>query len=143
MDDSSSDSWTLTDQIASLAPVLQPVTFVFCSILNNETAKDAIAVAIGSFVEDEGLSLILPRTEAVRLGLIFDMTMRQITLMVYSNLDGVGLSATVAGALAEKGIPANIVAAAQHDHIFVPSRQADDAMKVLRDLQQYAQDQLA
>jgi len=133
---------SLTEQIASLAPLLQSGTFVFCSVLNNAIAREAMSVAVASFVEDEGLSLILPRTEAVRLGLIFDMTMRQITLMVYSDLDGVGLSATVAGALAEKGIPANIVAAAQHDHLFVPSRQADDAMAALRDLQKYAQDEL-
>jgi len=142
MSEASSGHLTLTDQIASLAPVLQPVTFVFCSVLHNAISRDAMAVAVGSFVEDEGLSLILPRTEAVRLGLIFDMTMRQITLMVYSDLDGIGLSATVAGELAEKGIPANIVAAAQHDHIFVPSRQADEALKVLQELQKWAQDQL-
>ncbi len=141
MNDASSGYFSLTDQIASLAPVLQPGTFVFCSVLHNADSHAAMAVAVGSFVEDEGLSLILPRTEAVQLGLIFDMTMRQITLMAYSAHDGVGLPATVAGALAEKGIPANIVAAAQHDHIFVPSRQADDAMEALRDLQQYARDQ--
>ena len=91
MDDASSGHMSLTDQIASLAPLLQPGTFVFCSVLHNATAREAMAVAVSSFVEDEGLSLILPRTEAVRLGLIFDMTMRQITLMVYSDLDGIGL----------------------------------------------------
>lgn len=142
MNEASSGHISLTEMIAELAPVLQPGTFVFCSVLHNADSRDAQSVAVGSFVEDEGLSLILPRTEAVRLGLIFDMTMRQITLMAYSELDGVGLSATVAGALAEKGIPANIVAAAQHDHIFVPSRQADEAMEELRELQQYAQDQI-
>ena len=133
---------SLTKTIASLSPVLQPGTFVFCSVLHNAVSRDAMSVAVGSFVEDEGLSLILPRTEAVSLGLIFDMTMRQITLMVYSELDGIGLSATVAGALTEKGIPANIVAATQHDHIFVPSRKADAAMEALRDLQQQAQNEL-
>ena len=142
MNEHSSGHISLTDQIASLAPVLQPGTFVFCSVLHNAVSREAMNVAVGSFVEDEGLSLILPRTEAVQLGLIFDMTMRQITLMVYSPLDGIGLSAAVAGALAEKGIPANIVAAAQHDHIFVPSRQADQAMAALRDLQLWAQSQL-
>lgn len=132
----------LNDTLASLAPILQPGTFVFCSVLHKADAREAMSVARASFAEDEGLSLILPRTEAVRLGLIFDMTMRQITLMVYSALDGVGLSAAVASALAERGIPANIVAAAQHDHIFVPTRQADDAMEVLRELQRKAQERL-
>ncbi len=131
----------LLTTLVSLSPVLQPGTFVFCSVLHNATAREAMSVAVASFVEDEGLSLILPRTEAVRLGLIFDMTMRQITLMVYSDLDGVGLSAAVSGELADHSIPANIVAATQHDHIFVPSRQADKAMEILRDLQKFAQDQ--
>ena len=142
MNEVSTGHLRLTEQIASLAPLLQPGTFVFCSVLHNAVSGEAMSVAVSSFVEDEGLSLILPRTEAVRLGMIFDMTMRQITLMVYSDLDGVGLSAAVAGALAEKGIPANIVAATQHDHIFVPSRKADVAMEALRDLQQRAQNQL-
>ncbi|MGI9394784.1 MAG: ACT domain-containing protein [Boseongicola sp.] len=143
MSEDSSDHSNLVKTTASLAPVLQPGTFVFCSVFHNADAGEAMSVAVGSFVEDEGLSLIMPRTEAVRLGLIFDLTMRQITLMVYSQLDGIGLSATVAGALAEKGIPANIVAATQHDHIFVPSRQADAAMEVLKGLQQAAQDQIS
>jgi len=143
MTETTSGKSDLMATIASLSPVLQPGTFVFCSVLHNADAGDAMSVAVGSFIEDEGLSLILPRTEAVRLGLIFDMTVRQITLMVYSQLDGVGLSATVSSALAEKGIPANIVAATQHDHIFVPSRKADKAMEVLRELQKSAQDQFA
>ena len=138
MNDTSS-GMSLTETLASLSPVLQSGTFVFCSVLHNADAREAMSVSLATFAEDEGLSLILPRTEAVRLGLIFDATMRQITLMVYSDLDGVGLTACVAGALADHGIPANVVAATMHDHVLVPSRQADAAMEVLRDLQKEAQ----
>ena len=129
----------LDEMLTSLAPVLQPGTFVFCSTFLNNDAKEAMAVAKAVFVEDEGLSIILPRTEAVRLGMIFDTTWRQITLMVYSSLEGVGLTAAVATKLADHGIPANIVAATHHDHVFVPARQADEAVEALRTLQREAQ----
>jgi hypothetical protein len=43
-----------------------------------------------------------------------------LTLRVHSALDGVGLTAAVASALAEIGIPCNMVAAFHHDHAFVP-----------------------
>ena len=89
--------------------------------------------------EDEGFSLILPRSEADRLGLSYDMRMRQITLMVFSALEGVGLTAAVAETLEKEGIPTNIVAATLHDHVFVPSNRSDEAMKALRALQMKAQ----
>ena len=50
-------------------------------------------------------------------------------------LTGVGLTAAVSTELAREKIPANIVAATQHDHVFVPSKQAERAMALLRGLQ--------
>ncbi len=129
--------------IAGMAPVLQPGLFVFCTMLHNSISREALAQAHGMFVEDEGLSLILPRTEALRLGFKAEAIMRQITLMVYSALEGVGLTAAVSAALAEKGIPANMVAATMHDHIFVPARFADQAFDTLRALQKEARERLA
>ncbi|MXQ06937.1 ACT domain-containing protein [Alphaproteobacteria bacterium GH1-50] len=125
--------------IANMAPVLQSGIFVFCSVINRDVAFEALSEARAMFVEDEGFSLILPRAEADRLGLSYDMRLRQITLMVFSALEGVGLTAAVAEALEKKGIPANIVAATLHDHVFVPSNRADEALQVLRDLQKAAQ----
>ena len=65
--------------------------------------------------------------------------MKQITLMVFSSLEGVGLTAAVAKALAKEEIPANVVAATQHDHVFVPAKMAEDAIDALRRLQAKAQ----
>ena len=127
------------EMTANMAPVLQSGSYVFCSVLSREVAAEALAEAKALFVEDEGISLVLLRSEADRLGLSYDQKMKQITLMVFSALDGVGLTAAVSTALAEKGIPANIIAATLHDHVFVPSKQADAAMVVLRDLQAAAQ----
>ena len=60
--------------------------------------------------------------------------MRQVTLGVFSALDGVGLTAAVAGALAERGIACNVVAALRHDHAFVPEARAEEAVEALRAL---------
>jgi hypothetical protein len=61
--------------------------------------------------------------------------MRCITLNVYSALDGVGLTAAVARALADLGIACNMVAGFHHDHAFVPATRADDALQGLLALQ--------
>lgn len=126
--------------IASMTPVLQEGVFVFCSMLHNDDAKSALRLALGSFAEDEGMSLILPKAEADRLGLTYSAEMKQITLMVFSSLTGVGLTAAVATELAREKISANVVAATQHDHVFVPAKHAERAMELLRGLQARARD---
>ena len=125
--------------IANMTPVLQPGLFVFCSVLNNEDAQKAMSVARCTFAEDEGMSLILPKAEADKLGLGYDAEMKQITLMVFWSVSGVGLTAAVSTELAKNKIPANVVAATQHDHIFVPAKHGDTAMNILRHLQTRAQ----
>lgn len=124
--------------IANMTPVLQPGIYVFCAMLNNDDTTDAIRRAKCVFVEDEGLSLILPKSDADALGLSYNTSMRQITLMVFSSITGVGLTAAVSKALTKERIPANVVAAAHHDHIFVPSKHADKAIETLRALQESA-----
>lgn len=128
--------------IENMTPVLQPGIFVFCSMLNRDDTGDAIARAKCVFIEDEGLSLILTKSDADALGLSYDESMRQITLMVFSSLTGVGLTAAVAKALTKHRIPANVVAAANHDHIFVPAKLAEQAMDALRALQEKARAKL-
>ena len=97
--------------IASMTPVLQPGVFVFCSMLHTQDSNAAASLARGSFAEDEGLSLILAKDDADRLGLTYETEMKQITLMVFSSLTGVGLTGAVATELAREKIPANVVAA--------------------------------
>jgi hypothetical protein len=58
----------------------------------------------------------------------------RITLNVHSSLAAVGLTAAVSQALAGAGIPANIVAAACHDHVFVPWDRRADALAILHRL---------
>ena len=58
----------------------------------------------------------------------------RITLAVHSSLDAVGLTAAVAGVLAERGISANMVAAFHHDHLFVPWSRRAEALAALQAL---------
>ncbi|MDF7775974.1 ACT domain-containing protein [Sphingomonas sp. AOB5] len=121
--------------IAAMAPELRPGRYAFVGC--GERA-DLIAAcreaAIAMFAEDEGPSFVIPFETAVALG-IDALPMCQITLTVHSALDGVGLTAAAAGALAVHGIPCNMIAAFHHDHIFVPEARAGEAMAALLELQ--------
>jgi uncharacterized protein len=116
--------------IRGMAPVRREGAFVFA------TVPSAPKGAIATFAEDEGLSVILPVEAAREAGLDVTLPMACITLTIHSALDGVGLTAAVAGALADAGIPCNMVAAFHHDHAFVPEERAEEALPILRALAQ-------
>lgn len=121
--------------VAGMDPVLDDASYVFCTGLSDRQAAAARDTALGWFVEDEGLSLILSAERARELGCSDGQVMRRIVLTVHSALDGVGLTAAVASKLAEAGIACNMVAAYHHDHVFVPKADADRALALLRELQ--------
>ena len=118
--------------LASMSPKLDDTDWVFATVDEDE-AISLLQQSIASFREAEGLTLVLPRSASVDLESV-STPMKRITLEVHSSLEAVGLTAAVAGALAEVGISANVVAAYYHDHIFVPKVSADRALSVLRAL---------
>lgn len=122
---------SLSKMLGSLSPQLNPGEYVFCSV-----AADSVpsASAIGSFREQEGLTLILPRAEAECLDLSYDYVAAWISLTVHSSLSAVGLTAAFASALAAAGISCNVMAAYYHDHLFVAQADAARAMQVLQQL---------
>jgi len=93
---------------------------------------------LASFNETEGTTLIVDERRALAAGLTVRMRAAWLTLAVPSDLLDVGLTAAVAGALADAGIACNVVAAVHHDHLFVPVEQADAALVVLVALQRAA-----
>lgn len=121
--------------IAAMDPVLEPGAWVFAATDDADRLAEASSHALGRFREDEGVTLILPTADAGRLGLDASAPMRRITLRVNSALDGVGLTAAVATALADAAIPCNMVAAYHHDHVFVPAADAERALAILVGLQ--------
>ncbi len=124
--------------LADMTPVLKDGEFVFCATQDADVVARALPLALGSFKEEEAVTLILGRTDAAALGLKETMPMRRIVLEVFSSLEGVGLTAAVASALAAENIPCNMVAAFHHDHVFVPADMAERALAVLRDVQKRA-----
>jgi len=119
--------------LQSMEPHLHSGVFVFASV-PHDIDLGSISV-ISTFREDEGLTLITTEAEATRLNLPVFFRAAWITLQVHSDLQAVGLTAAFARALADAGISCNVVAAAYHDHIFVPFESAQAALSVLDRLQ--------
>jgi hypothetical protein len=104
----------LAAMLAGMAPMLDTRRWAFVAV-DGSAPPDAFAL----IREDEGLAAITPAE---------DGDFARITLMVYSALDGVGLTAAVATALASRGIACNVVAGLHHDHLFVPWARRDEAL---------------
>ena len=120
----------LNTLLSSMRPELKQDEYVFCTV--NQSLLNCIRFdPIATFKEKEGLTLILSKCSADSAGLEYSGTYKMITLTVHSSLEAVGLTAAIATKLASKGISANVVAAYYHDHIFVQSERADDAILAL------------
>jgi len=124
----------LQNLISQMRPMLDPEPYVFCTFAGKNLRELADYDPVGLFCETEGVTAILPLERARELGLAEAEWFRRITLTVHSSLEAVGLTAAVSAVLAENGIPANVVAAYFHDHVFVPEEKAETALAVLRTL---------
>ena len=125
----------LSGLLSVLEPELSADEMVFCTFGDFAIIERLYLQPVAMFREAEGLTLIIPKAVAEQHAIPFQVTFRAITLNVHSSLEAVGLTAAVAGRLALHGISANVVAAYYHDHIFVPTADAERAVEVLRDLQ--------
>lgn len=123
--------------LASMEPVLNPVEVAYVTFARGEDCPFALSgdAVIGTFREPEGLTVIIDHEAALEAGVPVVLRAAWITLTVHSDLEAVGLTAAFATALGDAGISCNVVAAAFHDHIFVPVDAAERAMAALRKLQ--------
>ncbi len=117
--------------IASLQPKLHDAEYVFVTRPGAKYGDGVELNPIAAVQESEGLTLVVRKETALAAGADFDGVFRMITLQVHSSLEAIGLTATVAGVLAERGISANVIAGFHHDHVFVPATMADDAIAAL------------
>jgi len=115
--------------LATLDAKREPGVFVFASVPDFATAAALPARAI--VVEREAVTVVLRREDATAHGLFFDFEAAWLTLTVHSALGLVGLTAAVAGALADAGIACNVLAGAAHDHLLVLEHQVDPALAAL------------
>ena len=123
----------LVTLLRTMTPILNPGEYVFC--LLGEHLYPAPTDVISSFQEAEGMTLIVRREAADRLGLPYSFVAAWLMLTVHSSLTAVGLTAAVAQALTNENISCNVVAAYYHDHLFVAQ---DDAGRTLAALERLA-----
>ena len=124
----------LNELLGSMSPRLNEGVYVFASV--SKETDTASLDPIATFRENEGISLVVDESHLD--GTEVDVSFRAawITLEVNSDLNAIGLTAAVASALAKSEISCNVVAGANHDHLFVPLERAQDAMDALNELQE-------
>ena len=123
--------------LATMEPELQAGEFGFATV----SPADFRSLQVepwGWFREAEGITLILEQQAASAAGLETAFSSRMITLTVHSSLEAVGFLAAITEQLAAAGISVNAISAYFHAHLFVPLDKADQAMEVLRQIQNEA-----
>lgn len=115
--------------LKSMKPQHNLGDYVFCKVESLENLN--LNEVEMFFKEKEAITLILKKETAEQLNLEYSVVMSWITLTVHSSLEAVGLTAAFSKALSENAISCNVVAAFYHDHIFVNTKDAEEAMKVL------------
>jgi hypothetical protein len=89
---------------------------------------------IGTFQEKEGLTVIAGTDYLKAKNLEYEGPFAKLSIDVHTSLNLVGLTAVLASELAKQDIPANVVAAYYHDHIFVRYDQREAAITALTKL---------
>lgn len=115
--------------LANLDAQARPGDFVMV------TFEEAPPLTVDALVQErEGVTVVVKREIADSQSWDYDVVLSWITLQVHSSLEAVGLTREVSRALAEEGIPANMLAGYFHDHVLVPSDRRADALSALGSL---------
>jgi len=121
--------------LKEMQPVLDHTEYVFVTKLCFTLTDEILNLQpIATFLESEGVTLVITREVAENHRLSFDAIYKKITLEVHSSLEAVGLTAAISTALASCAIPANIISGYYHDHVFVPEDKAELALATLEEL---------
>ena len=131
-------------EFSNCLQLLNASTLGACSILQNADFRGCSALrevtGLGQctsldpkamFMEEEGMTLVVPKQAAQQHGYTYDSVFKCITLTVHSSLDAVGLTAAFANTLKQNGMSANVIAGYYHDHIFVHTAKAEQALAAL------------
>ncbi|MBR8178819.1 ACT domain-containing protein [Burkholderia ambifaria] len=122
--------------LRTMQPELHRGAFAFVTLPAD--AEISLSEAIATFREAEGMTVVVDEETAARRGWPVLFRAAWITLTVHSDLAAVGLTAAFARALGAAGISCNVMAAAYHDHIFVPFDDGPRALDALVALQRDA-----
>jgi uncharacterized protein len=119
--------------LKNMEPEMQQDIFVFCSIPEGQEIPAALR-PVHIFREREGTALIVRREQAEGAELHHQFASRMITLTVHSSLEAVGFLAAITARLAAAGISVNAVSGFYHDHLFVPEHRASEALQLLQNM---------
>ncbi|MDR0455000.1 MAG: ACT domain-containing protein [Deferribacteraceae bacterium] len=114
-----------------LLPRLNDGVYVYLSVPDTDMVPDGY---IFIFREAEGVTVVIEEGAAVKSGFECRFRSKWITLGTQTDLSGLGITAAFSKALSDAGISCNTVAAVWHDHIFVPAEYAEEALKILNNL---------
>lgn len=117
----------LKAMLMGMEPVLSERIWCFQPVSDTRFIPETAFAVIR---EDEGACCILPAEASASDAAQF----ARITLSVHSDLEGVGLTASVATTLATSGIACNVIAGLNHDHLFVPWDRREEALALLEKL---------
>jgi hypothetical protein len=121
------------DVLRHLEIVERPGSFVYLSVPDADPALADEAHAVVR--EPEGVTYVVPADTrgiaARRPGIEHGPAMTWLTIGAHTSLEGVGLTARIASALAARDVPCNVVAGSFHDHLLVPTDRRDEAIEVL------------
>jgi len=120
--------------LENLSPALLKDEYVFCTFKDSTYGNFSDLEPFASVKEKEGLSLVLEKKKAESANIKFESIFCCISLGIHSDLTSIGLTAKISSVLCENDISSNIIAGYFHDHVFVPSHQAENALKVLHQL---------
>lgn len=129
----------LATLLKGLSPVVIATDFWYCLVTEAQLKMLSLDDIYGLFREAEGITVILNEPATGPAGLTEKVSKMEgpfaaITCQVHSSLAAVGLTATIAKALTQHDISANVVAGFYHDHIFVATEHADKACRVMQQL---------
>jgi uncharacterized protein len=139
-----SENIVLHTYLKDLKPILGDEQYVFISVPYNllekttETLSQLMMVSLSFFREKEGASFVVSQQNIDKLPIqtshVSTGLYRCITLNVYSDLESVGLTAAVTKRLTDMDVSANVIAGYFHDHILIPSSDAEKALLALTDM---------
>ena len=121
--------------LKEMKPVLDRTEYVFTTMDYYNLNEDITRLnPIATFLEKEGMTVVITKKTAEQQNLVFDVVFNKITLEVHSSLEAVVLTAAISTALTANEISANVIAGYYHDHLFVPIDKADQALTTLIEL---------